>query len=65
MTLVAEDPAARDRRATKKTTGGLPQRGESARDTVQAKVLNAARKMQQAEQEGRPAILILEIGPGN
>ena len=39
--------------------------GSPINDSVQAKVLNAARKVQQqAEQESRPAILILEIGPG-
>lgn len=39
--------------------------GSPVGDAVQAKVLNAARKVQQqAEQEGRPAVLILEIGPG-
>lgn len=39
--------------------------GSPIRDAVQAKVLNAARKIQQqAEQESRPAILVLEIGPG-
>ncbi|TXT23027.1 MAG: hypothetical protein FD138_3328, partial [Planctomycetota bacterium] len=39
--------------------------GGSVSDAVQAKVLNAARKLQQqAEQESRPAILILEIGSG-
>ena len=39
--------------------------GSPVSDAVQAKVLNAARKVQQqAEQEGRSAVLILEIGPG-
>ena len=39
--------------------------GSPLSDSVQAKVLNAARKVQQqAEQEGRAAVLILEIGPG-
>ncbi len=39
--------------------------GSPVSDAVQAKVLNAARKVQQqGEQEGRSAILILEIGPG-
>ncbi|MFM9959708.1 MAG: NfeD family protein [Planctomycetaceae bacterium] len=39
--------------------------GSPVSDAVQAKVLNAARKLQhQADQEGRPAVLILEIGPG-
>lgn len=39
--------------------------GSPISDAVQAKVLNAARKIQQqAEQEHRPAMMILEIGPG-
>ena len=39
--------------------------GSPVSDAVQAKVLNAARKVQQqAELEGRSAVLILEIGPG-
>lgn len=39
--------------------------GSPVSDAVQAKVLNAARKVQQqAELEGRSALLILEIGPG-
>ena len=39
--------------------------GSPISDAVQAKILNAARKVQrQAELESRPAILILEIGPG-
>ncbi len=39
--------------------------GSPLSDAVQAKVLNAARNIQQqAEQEGRAAILVLEIGPG-
>lgn len=39
--------------------------GSPINDAVQAKVLNAARKIQQqAEQESRPAILVLEIGSG-
>jgi membrane-bound serine protease (ClpP class) len=39
--------------------------GSPVSDLVQAKVLTAARKVQQqAEQESRPAALILEIGPG-
>ncbi len=39
--------------------------GSPLSDAVQAKVLNAARNLQQqAEQEGLAAILVLEIGPG-
>jgi membrane-bound serine protease (ClpP class) len=39
--------------------------GSPLTDAAQARVLNAARKVQQqAEQESRPAILILEITPG-
>lgn len=39
--------------------------GSPLSDSVQAKVLNAARKvLQQSDQEGRPGILILEIAPG-
>jgi membrane-bound serine protease (ClpP class) len=39
--------------------------GSPLSDATQARVLNAARKVQQqAEQESRPAILILEITPG-
>lgn len=39
--------------------------GSPISDAIQAKVLNAARKLQQqAEQESRPAILVLEVGPG-
>ena len=65
LTLFAEDPAAPKADAHKTPLAVYLSVGSSLSDSVQAKVLNAARKVQQqAEQEGRPAILILEIGPG-
>ena len=64
-TLFAEDPVAPNPEAHKTPLAVYLSVGSSLSDAVQAKVLNAARKVQQqAEQEGRPAILILEIGPG-
>ncbi len=63
--LLADDPAIPKLDAHKAPLAVYLSVGSSLSDAVQAKVLNAARKVQQqAEQEGRPAILILEIGPG-
>jgi membrane-bound serine protease (ClpP class) len=64
-TLRAEEPNDPAVTATKPPLAMYLTVGSSVSDAVQAKVLNAARKVQQqAEQEGRLAVLVLEIGPG-
>ena len=63
--VVADDPLDTKPVATKAPVAVYLTVGSPLSDSVQAKVLNAARKvLQQAEHEGRTAILILEIGPG-
>ena len=58
-------PAPEKNEATKTPVAVYLTVGSPLSDSVQAKVLNAARKVQQqAEQEGRSAVLILEIAPG-
>lgn len=63
--LRADEPAKADAGGAKPPLAVFLTVGGAVNDAVQSKVLNAARKIQQqAEQEGRPALLILEIEPG-
>ncbi|HLQ46463.1 MAG TPA: NfeD family protein [Planctomycetaceae bacterium] len=65
VALLAEDPVDGKPAPPKSPLAIYLSVGSPLSDAVQAKVLNAARKVQQqADQEGRPAVLILEISPG-